>query len=60
MPVSAPIPRQLQALGGTVVAWLGDVQSTLNVTEAKVPVRVTVGTTEPESPQIGDIWVDTN
>lgn len=59
MTTLSPVPRRLQALQGGG-QWFKQLRETVNAADERLTVKITVGTTEPENPSVGDIWVDTN
>lgn len=57
---SSTTSGSLQLAGGAGIVKNLYVGGTIFGNLDKVPYRITVGTTAPSSPAVGDLWVDTN
>ena len=57
LPAGDALPPQAPAAHGHAISDVSGLQAALDAKQPTLPYKITVSTTEPGSPSIGDIWI---
>ena len=57
LPAGDALPPQAPAAHGHAISDVSGLQAALDDKQPTLPYKITVSTTEPTSPAVGDIWI---
>ncbi len=57
LPAGDTLPPQAPAAHGHAISDVSGLQTALDGKQPTLPYKITVSTTEPTSPAVGDIWI---